>query len=339
MNSRKDELNQWLNQTIGTKQFTLNPASEDASFRSYYRIVVTDTTNLLFKPQNDEHSFIVMDAPPTQEDCAPFIQVQKLLSDNHIHVPIVYAYNADKGFMLLSDFGSVLYLDQLNQQSATELYQLAIDELIKIQSIKNVDALPKYDAKLLTLEVNLFTDWFIGKHLEYQLSHTENQIIGHTFGLLIKNATSQPQVLVHRDFHSRNIMLVAEKPGIIDFQDAVMGPLSYDLASLLKDCYVSWPRESIDLWVEYYLMQYNLNNTTTYSFDQFIRWFDLMAAQRHLKAIGIFCRLNYRDGKKKYLYDIPRTMKYLIDTCQKYPELSSFGQLLIDLQPSIAQQQ
>lgn len=338
MTSRKDELNQWLNQTIGTNQFTLKAASEDASFRSYYRLKVTDNISSQINCQNNDRSFIVMDAPPEQEDCGPFIHVQKLLIDNQINVPKIYAFNPDHGFMLLSDFGTTLLLDELNESSANQLYGRAIDELIAIQAVNDNGSLPNYDATLLSSEMDLFTDWFVGKHLAYELSQQQLKTLELTHTLLIENATAQPQVLVHRDYHSRNIMLIEDKPGIIDFQDAVRGPISYDLASLLKDCYISWPSDSVDLWVRYFLNQQNQNNQTNYSFDQFIRWFDLTAAQRHMKAIGIFCRLNYRDGKKQYLYDIPRTMKYLIDTSHKYPELSDFGQLLTELQPSINQQ-
>ncbi|TDR18501.1 aminoglycoside phosphotransferase family protein [Marinicella litoralis] len=327
MSSRNDELIQWLIEIIETKQFTLNPASEDASFRSYFRLKV--------KSENSHKSFIVMDAPPEHEDCAPFIHVQKLLFSQQINVPEIFAFNPDKGFMLLSDFGSTLLLDELAENTADELYRKAINELIALQAVDDKGTLPLYDAKSLLTEMELFTDWFIGKHLAHELSQSQQKVLKQTHALLIDNATSQPQVLVHRDFHSRNIMLTDNQPGIIDFQDAVVGPITYDLASLLKDCYVSWPSESVNQWVKYYLTQYQQKHQINHSFDQFIRWFDLMAAQRHLKAIGIFCRLYYRDGKKQFLYDIPRTMKYLITTCDKYHELADFGVLLAELQPSI----
>lgn len=320
---RQNQLRQWLTHTIGTDTFLLKPASADASFRSYQRLYLNNQT------------LIVMDAPPEHEDCEPFIKVQHLLSKHQIHVPEILAFNPDEGFMLLSDLGSTLYLDVLNYDNANTLYQLAMDELAKIQSIKETSNLPNYDKALLSKEMDLFTDWFIGQHLDYVLSESQLVLLKQTQNQLINSAISQPQVMVHRDYHSRNIMFDDNKAGIIDFQDAVVGPVTYDLASLLKDCYITWPRDSVVLWVRNYLTQYNAKQSTSIKFESFIRWFDLMAAQRHMKAIGIFCRLFYRDGKKQYLNDIPRTLKYLMAFCQLYPEFEDFGTLLDELTPTI----
>ena len=323
MQQRELQLRQWLAEVIGNTDFMLEPASEDASFRSYYRL------------KSNQNTYIVMDAPPSQEDCEPFVKVQHLLSNNDVNVPQIHAFDKTLGFMLLSDFGNVLFLDVLNEDSYNHLYSIAIDELLKIQNIVCSEDVPPYNQQLLSNELALFSDWFIGKHLGLELNKSQQQVMHNVHELLIANALAQPKVIVHRDFHSRNIMLLDEKPGIIDFQDAVLGPLTYDLASLLKDCYISWPEETIHLLVKQYISKYNTINQTELDFDEFIKWFDLMAAQRHMKAIGIFCRLNYRDSKRKFLYDIPRTLNYLIETCNKYPELSDFAQLLSEIQPKI----
>ncbi len=333
MKSRKDALIQWLIEATETSQFTLESASEDASFRSYYRLVIKSTDPI----NNQCKSFIVMDAPPELEDCEPFIKIQKLLAAHQINVPQIHACDPDQGFMLLSDFGSTLYLDELDTNTAYDLYPMAISELVAIQRITDTQALPRYDAHMLGKELTLFSDWFINTHLDHILSSEQHKTLDTIHKLLIENAISQPQVMVHRDYHSRNIMLTNNRPGIIDFQDAVLGPISYDLASLLKDCYISWDDADISNWVHLYLDQYNNVANETINYNQFIKWFDLMAAQRHMKAIGIFCRLNYRDGKKHYLYDIPRTMNYLTETCHKYPELTDFGHLLNSLKPVLNQ--
>lgn len=323
MSHRKQLLSQWLAEVIGVSDYSLEPASEDASFRSYYRLTT------------QQKSYIVMDAPPAFEDCKPFVKVQQMLVNSHVNVPHIHAFDEVNGFMLLSDFGSVLLLDVLNENNADYLYSMAIDELIKIQMTHAREQVPPYDSELLSQELNLFSEWFIDKHLGLKLNDEQQQTLQKAHQLLIKNTETQPKVMVHRDYHSRNIMLTNEKVGIIDFQDAVYGPITYDLASLLKDCYISWPEEKVHELVRGYIRKYNKINQAELSFHQFIRWFDLMSAQRHMKAIGIFCRLNYRDGKKKFLYDIPRTMAYLTETCAKYSELADFAQLLTIIQPKI----
>ena len=323
--NRQEERLLWLSSYFKDNQFKAVPASEDASFRSYYRVTRAD------------QSFILMDAPPSHEDCKPFLKVLDLLSQANVHVPEVFAADLDQGFLLLSDFGNTLYLDVLNLDSYETLYQAAIDTILQIQSIDSQNKVPAYDESLLQTELSLFQDWFIGKHLGIELSYQQSLVLKNTFELLIDNATEQPQVMVHRDYHSRNLMHTAENsPGVIDFQDAVYGPITYDLASLLKDCYITWNEEIITSLCQYFMSQ--SKHLQDIEETQFMRWFDLMAAQRHLKAIGIFCRLNYRDGKSGYLNDIPRTMKYLVETAKSYPELYEFSELLADIQPKLIKQ-
>ena len=322
---RRKQRQLWLDDYFKGVAFKTRAASEDASFRRYFRI------------STDDSSYILMDAPPEHENCMPFVAVQQLLIENNVHVPKLFAADLDHGFLMLSDLGDTLYLTALHEdaQMQESLYQAAIDALLNIQSITSAKSkLPPYDGKLLMTEMQLFTDWFIDKHLGLQLDAAELTVINQAFKLLLENALEQPQVMVHRDYHSRNLMVTAENsPGIIDFQDAVYGPFTYDLASLLKDCYISWPADTVAEHGRYFLSKYNDQFDANIELPQLMQWFDLMAAQRHLKAIGIFCRLNYRDGKAGFLNDIPRTMKYLLDTTAQYPELEAFNVLLQSIQP------
>ncbi|MCX7553514.1 phosphotransferase [Marinicella sp. S1101] len=324
---RSKHRQQWLSDFFAGEPFKLRPASEDASFRSYYRITTA------------QQSYILMDAPPAHEDCKPFIKVLKLLQQSHVNVPQLFAEDLQQGFLLLADFGNTLYLDALKEDTVDELYGAAIKSLINIQNTPAADLLPQYDSELLLNEMQLFEDWFIQKHLAVTLNETQKKVIKNTFELLKNNAIEQPQAMVHRDFHSRNLMVTSShSPGVIDFQDAVHGPYTYDLVSLLKDCYISWPDEKVHAICEVFKNQSN-HHTAEISDEQFMRWFDLMGAQRHLKAIGIFCRLHYRDGKSGYLNDIPRTMRYLLKTAKKHPDLAAFAQLLDDIQPKLASAQ
>ncbi len=321
--NRKEQRQSWLVNYFQDTKFQAKPASADASFRSYYRITTPRKT------------YVLMDAPPQHEDCRPFVAVSKLLSANGVNVPELYAIDFEQGFLLLEDFGDQLYLSALetNKDLHQTLYTQAIDSILSIQTIKDIkNQLPLYDQTLLMNEMQLFTDWFIGKHLGAVLSSSEQTILNQAFTLLKQSALDQPQVVVHRDYHSRNLMIVDTGPGVIDFQDAVFGPFTYDLASLLKDCYISWPTEVVQTHCQYFLDNYNEEFKNEIRMSQFMRWFELMAAQRHLKAIGIFCRLNYRDGKAGYLNDIPRTMKYLLATAKKHPELEAFSHLIQNLQ-------
>lgn len=319
---RFQQMQQWLSQFVTENDYQLTPASSDASFRRYFRL-----------SQQDGHSYIVMDAPPQQEDSETFIKVATLLEQHGINVPHIYQQNLQQGYLLLSDLGSAPYLSQLTPDSADKLYKQAIDSLISLQLIPNADHyLPAYDTKLLQDELQLFSDWFLQRHLQLAPpAHLEP-----LFTLLTQNALSQPQVLVHRDFHSRNLMYQPHQPpGIIDFQDAVMGAISYDLVSLLRDVYIQWPEQQQTQWIDYYIQQAKQHGLLSAAqAEMFPRWFDLMGLQRHLKILGIFCRLNYRDNKSNYMNDLALTLQYVYHVCQRYPELEQFHHYLLE-QPEI----
>jgi aminoglycoside/choline kinase family phosphotransferase len=319
--TRIDEIHHWLKTVFPSTQYKLEPASNDASFRRYFRVTVAAKT------------WILMDAPPVQEDTRPFINIGTFLYEHGIHVPKIYEAETELGFLLLSDFGNIPYLNELNKNSADELYKAAIDSLIKIQLCPTQDIkLPLYDNALLRQEMNLFPDWFLDKHLNIAIP----EFLETTFNHLISNALTQPQVVVHRDYHSRNLMHTSKNsPGIIDFQDAVIGAISYDLVSLLRDCYISWPEDKINQWIQYYLSTAQQQGLLTdISIAQFTQWFDWMGLQRHIKVLGIFCRLNYRDGKANYMNDLPLTLAYVRKISAKYPEFSQLSSFL-QQQPQI----
>ncbi len=307
----------WLQQDLALPFVSCIPASSDASFRRYFRLQQQDT------------SYIVMDAPPNLEDIQPFIQVAKLLELAKVNVPHIYQQNSELGFLLLTDFGSNCLLDQLNSQTVNHLYGLAFDQLFNLQTLtdSNHSGLPFYDQALLARELELFFDWFLQRLLGLSINSKLRDFISH---YLITMALSQPTVCVHRDYHSRNIMLRPNgELGIIDFQDAVIGPITYDLVSLLRDCYITWEEEQIDNWLRNYYQRLIQNNFIPVSWSTFKQWFDFMGIQRHLKAIGIFSRLHLRDQKSGYLADIPRTLTYVINVCEYYPELSEFKHYLM----------
>jgi len=309
------QVNEWLTAILPYSEFNLEVASSDASFRRYFRV------------HQHDHSRIVMDAPPEHEDIDSFVRIAEFLSSTGTHVPRIFAKNLEQGFLLLSDLGNTSYLSALNEQSADALYRAAIDEIIKMQLAPTADIeLASYDDEKLLAELRLFPDWFIQKHL----SLTPPPELNAVFELLIANASEQPQYFVHRDYHSRNLMLGADKEvGVIDFQDAVIGPVTYDLVSLLRDCYIEWPQNKLDNWLNYYFEQAVENQLLTDdNRSEFIRWFDLMGLQRHLKVLGIFCRLNYRDGKAGYMNDLPLTLKYVLEVTARYPELAPLHQYL-----------
>ncbi|MFW2374405.1 MAG: aminoglycoside phosphotransferase family protein [Gammaproteobacteria bacterium] len=316
---RLEQLRHWLLEDLNMRDIQIEPASADASFRRYFRISHADQT------------WIAMDAPPDKEDCAAFVHVAQMIEAIGVQAPHIYHYDAEQGFMLLSDLGSTAYLRQLDERQADGLYKDAIDAIIKMQTLSN--GLPAYDTALLNSEMQLFSDWYLAKHLGIELSLAQQKTLSSTFDSLRHNAQCQPQVFVHRDYHSRNLMITnKDNPGVIDFQDAMVGPISYDLVSLLKDCYIAWPREKTLNWLDYFMQRSSLCQTIPR--EQFIHWFDLMGMQRHLKAIGIFARLNHRDGKPGYLDDIPRTLTYVIDCCQRYDELQAMAELIEQLEPA-----
>ncbi len=275
-----------------------------------------------------------MDAPPQQEDCLPFVKVSGYLEAMQLCAPRVIEADVENGFLLLTDLGSDEYLDRLQDEpdSANALYHDAIDALLVMQRRGEAyqSSLPPYDEKLLRFELSLFRDWLCGTHLNLNFSDDDEREWQTCCDLLVKNAVSQPQAFVHRDYHSRNLMFVPEEnPGILDFQDAVEGPFTYDLVSLLKDCYVRWPADRVRQWALHYYQQLSKKTRVQVDEQQFCRYFELMGVQRQLKAAGIFCRLNHRDGKSRYLDDVTRTLEYIVEISPRYEELS-FLQHLID---------
>ncbi len=318
---RKLQLEAWLKQALPDQPFTLTTASADASFRRYFRVHLADKT------------LIAMDAPPPQEDCRPFVRIACLLLDAGLNVPQIIAEDVEQGFLLLSDLGDTTYLSQLNQDNASKLYGDAADALIKLQLASKPDVLPPYDEALLTRELNLFPDWYINKHLGIALEAKQDAALRAVFATLNKNILAQGQVYVHRDYHSRNLMVCEDNPGILDFQDAVYGAITYDLVSLFKDAYISWDEEQIIDWaVRYWEKARKANLPVPPDFGDFYRDFEWMGAQRHIKVLGIFARLYHRDGKDGYLKDMPLVMRYLRATCERYVELRPLLKLLNELE-------
>lgn len=317
------QIKKWLQGIFAGEDFSLMPASSDASFRRYFRVTTRD------------NSWIVMDAPPAHENIKPFIKVAGLLAEQGLPVPLIYQQDLSNGFLLLSDFGNTAFLSVLDESSAPALYQQAIDCIIQMQTITQPANLPVYDEKLLGNELALFDNWFLGRHLGLE----KPAFIDDLYAFLIDEARQQPQVLVHRDYHSRNLMLLADgSPGIIDFQDAVWGPVSYDLVSLLRDVYIQWPQNLISKLLDYYRQQAIEHGIldSAVPLPQLQRWFDLMGLQRHLKILGIFCRLNYRDNKPNYLNDLALTLNYIYQICPHYPQLKALQDYL--QQPAIKDQ-
>lgn len=319
MDARFEQMSDWLRNDLKLIVSRIVPASADASFRRYFRIYVESNT------------FVVMDAPPEKEDCAPFVRIASALGEIGLNVPRVEQQDLAAGFLLLSDLGEDSYLSLLNDETVDQMYRNAIDALITMQLKGNTNALalPAYDRALLMSEMELFCDWLLGKHLGLHLNDDDHTMLSNAFDLLADNALSQPQVWVHRDYHSRNLMVCDNNPGILDFQDAVVGPVSYDLVSLLRDCYIEWPQAKQQRWLDYYCQCAEASGLLTP--DQvhpFQRWFDLMGVQRHLKAAGIFARLYLRDGKDGYLKDIPRTLSYICRLTNSYSELRGLVMLV-----------
>ena len=317
---RRAALAAWVAGQLGLGEAArLEPASGDASFRRYFRVRAPDG-----------RSWIVMDAPPGLEDVRPFVRVACLFRAAGLNVPEVLGEDAARGFLVLTDLGETLYLDALTPETADRLYGDALDALAVLQRGVDPGALPPYDRALLEAELGLFRDWFLGRHLAVALDTAEAALLDDLFACLVEAALAQPVVAVHRDYHSRNLLVTErDNPGIVDFQDAVAGPVTYDLVSLLRDCYVAWPRERVEGWALEYLDR-ALNAGILRGVDEarFLEWLDLMGVQRHLKAIGIFARLWHRDGKRGYLADIPRTLGYVLEVARRRPELASFGRWL-----------
>jgi hypothetical protein len=326
VDTRLIALRAWLAEVVKRDVVDIAPASADASFRRYFRVrFAADTA-------------IVMDAPPEKENSQPFVTIAGMLQTMGLNVPRVLAHNFQHGFFLLSDLGSTPYLSVLNPNNVAQLYGDAMAALLTLQREgKPYQAqLPAYDEKLLWNEMQLFRDWYLARHLQLTLAPPQHAILDRSWHYLVQQALAQPPVFVHRDYHSRNLMYsdgsVGRNPGILDFQDAVHGPITYDLVSLLRDCYITWPRAQIEAWVnDYHAQLHDAGMIKAVSAAQFLQWFDLMGIQRHLKASGIFARLNYRDGKPGYLADIPRTLNYVLDVAQGYPELHALSALFNEL--------
>lgn len=315
--SRQQALHAWLEKTLQHADFRLTTASADASFRRYFRVHLADK------------SLIAMDAPPSHENCDPFIRIARLFAAAGMHVPEVIAEDLAQGFLLLSDLGDVTYLSQLNESTAPVLYHDASMALIKLQLASKPGVLPDYDEALLTREMQLFPDWYIGRHLNMTLDDKQQQDLQKMFSLLNQNILAQGQVYVHRDYHSRNLMVCDNNPGVLDFQDAVYGAITYDMVSLLKDAYISWDEEKIIDWtVRYWQAAKKQGLPVPADFSEFYRDFEYMGAQRHIKVLGIFARLYHRDGKDGYLKDMPLVMQYLYKVCERYIELKPLLRLL-----------
>lgn len=328
MSDRRWHIEQWLRRILGVASLELTPASNDASFRRYWRVAYQGITR------------IVMDAPPDKEDCRPFIDVSKRLLEAGLNVPEVLAQDLERGFLLLTDLGCDLYLTLLSAETVERLYADAIKRLVTMQKQARIAHLPPYDRRLLREEMELFRVWLVGQELGIALNPQQHKLLDRAFDLLADSALAQPQVFVHRDYHSRNLLYTTQNnPGILDFQDAVLGPVSYDPVSLLRDCYIHWPIEQVEAWAfGYYEQARQASLIPHISADVFLRWFDLMGVQRHLKASGIFARLWHRDGKPGYLPDVPRTLSYIVEVGPKYPQLKELHQFLVErILPALAQ--
>jgi len=325
--SRTLPLDDWLRACLDGEPFSLTPASEDASFRRYLRVTTSAGTR------------IVMDAPPQHEDCRPFVRVAQLFRQAGVNVPEVLAEDVENGYLLLTDLGSTMYAQALNDSSAAPLYDAATNALVRIQLASRPEMLPPYDRALLLRELRLFPDWYVAKQLGVSLSAAQSEALGAAFELILANNLAQPSVYVHRDYHSRNLMVAEPNPGIIDFQDAVYGPITYDLASLFKDAYISWEEERVIDWVlRYWEKAKAAGLPVDPDFGAFYRDFEWMGVQRHIKVLGIFARLFHRDGKDRYLRDQPLVMAYLRRACERYTALSPLLRLLDELdkrQPAV----
>ncbi len=315
MPSRQTQLHEWLRQVAQSDAVQLQAMSNDASFRQYFRA------------RWRGKSYVVMDAPPSKETLAPFMDVAQRLTEAGLNAPRIVARNIQAGFLLLTDLGDDLYLPALLQadaQSVERLYDDALSALVIMQKRVSCANLPRYDATLLQQEMDLFPDWLLEEHLHVRLSTAERSMLQSCFEQLVEMALAQPQVFVHRDYHSRNLLIHAHNPAIIDFQDAVCGALTYDLVSLLRDAYVVWQREKVEAWaLDYQQRALHMELTEQQDRRVFLRWFDWMGLQRHIKVAGIFARLRHRDGKPAYLADIPRVLHYIIEVARGYTQMQA----------------
>lgn len=324
MDLRQEQLKNWVTESFSLRNITLEPLAHDASFRRYFRFY------------HQGKSWIAMDAPPDKEPCFPFVKITRAFIALGLKTPEIFAEDIKRGFLILSDFGNHLYVNCLTNQNVEQLYTQAIENLLTIQKCQHIPDYPLssfLDSELM-LELDLFSEWFIQKYLEIDLTIALKKTLKEIHSLLWQNATIQPQVCIHRDYHSRNLMMLKNgELGILDFQDAMQGPITYDLVSLLRDCYIDWPFDLIQHCATYYFdraldLQLLHNNI---SLDQFLRWFDLMGIQRHLKASFIFARKFLRDQNSTYLNYIPRTLNYIKYVSMQHTELKELHHLFCDL--------
>jgi aminoglycoside/choline kinase family phosphotransferase len=324
---RLDLVASWLGVVLGSDRFTLAPASADASFRRYFRITPEEAWR-------GHPTLIAMDAPPPMENCRPYVLVAKLLTDAGVNAPEVLAADLERGFLLLTDLGARTYLSALDASSAPALYSDAIDALIRWQAATRDTALPRiYDDALLMQELALFPDWYVARRLGRKLSPAQGRTLGDAFRLIVAHNLGEPRVYVHRDYHSRNLMVSEPNPGVLDFQDAVVGPITYDLVSLLRDAYITWDEEQqIDWAVRYWERARKRSLPVRSDFAEFWCDFEWMGVQRQLKVLGIFARLYYRDGKAAYLDDMPRVLAYLRGACARYGALAPLAALIDELE-------
>jgi aminoglycoside/choline kinase family phosphotransferase len=315
--TRLEQLQEWLASQLATAPFSLAPASEDASFRRYFRITAGG------------QSWIAMDAPPEREDCRPFVRIAALMQAAGLNTPEVLAQDLERGFLLLTDLGTTTYLSALNDANADDLFRDAVDALLKLQLASCAGVLPAYDEALLRRELDLFPDWYVARHLGVELNDEQRRTLAEMTALIVANNLAQPAVYVHRDYMPRNLMISKPNPGVLDFQDAVFGPITYDVASLFKDAFVSWEEARVLDWtVRYWEKARRAGLPVNADFGEFYRDFEWMGLQRHLKVLGIFARINYRDGKPGYLKDTPRFVHYVRAVCERYPLLKPLARLL-----------
>lgn len=320
---REAPLVEWLTSTLGSTAFTLAPAAADASFRRYFRI----------SGLSDGQTLIVMDAPPPQEDCRPYVRIAGMLRDAGLNAPRIFAMDLDRGFLLIEDLGRQTYLQALTEDNADDLFLPALDALVRWQLASREGELPAYDDSVLDREIQLFPDWYIAKHLGLELSPAQRDTLQNQFTLIKKRNLAQPRVYVHRDYMPRNLMVSDPSPGVLDFQDALHGPISYDVACLFKDAFISWDEERVLDWtIRYWERAKKAGLPVPPDFGAFYEDVEWMGLQRHLKVAGIFARINYRDGKPQYLADTPRFLGYIRGVAGRYTALSPLLRLLDELE-------
>lgn len=329
--ARLDALTAWLERVLPMPMRSIAPATSDASFRRYFRVTLDGEFASPGRPA--AATLIAMDAPPAQEDCKTYVEVARMLSAAGVHAPTIHAQDLSAGFLLLSDLGVRTYRDALDESSAPALYRDATTALIAWQRVSRESVLPPYDEALLARELALFPDWYVTRHLGKTLSSAQRAVLDSAFRQLVDRAIGQPRVYVHRDFHSRNLMVSQPNPGVLDFQGAVYGPISYDLVSLLRDAYIEWSEEQqLDWAVRYWERAREASLPVGADFADFWRDVEWMGVQRHLKIAGIFARLAHRDGKPGYLPDLPLVMRYLRRACDRYRALGPLLQLIDQLE-------